>query len=438
MRQNVEERTSLWEVIQESQLFPDYSILADHGTFRSPEFVQHINPWPYPFVQELADLPYADVSAVFQRELESRKKKALATKLLNATQDVEAITLRQFQERITTINDSIRHVNQLSTAVDLDALYEKKKSVPLGILTGVRPIDDVTHGISYGTVTTIFGFTSHGKSTLALNTMYNALVNGFNVMYLTLEMPPNDLYLAMMSMHSYRAAAELGGNPIPYEDALKGVLSPEAESYMKNVVRPSFEALPGKYVLVGEDDVKDYTYQGLLALCNSVPFPVDMFFLDHIHLSKLEVRSSADVGFDMAKVCNNLKRVAVGSSTQPSRMVVILAQANRQGFERADTDENAQGRYDLRAIADINALEQISYYIISIYLNDELRRANEAKFCLLKHRGGRLLPEPVVAPADFKFMSIGNHTEGYTDPIGSGDVESMISSGFNLESFGGS
>lgn len=437
VRQSLLERTHLWELMVESRLFTEYNVIVDRGSFRSPEFVATITSWPYQFDANLAELPIADVEQVFNRELEFRKKKDLATKLLSLTQEVERLDLKQLQEKVISVTDSIRHVQRVDTTIDLDSLYEKKKSVPLGVLTGIRPIDDVTRGISYGTVTTIFGFTSQGKSTTALNIMYNALVNGFNVMYLTLEMPKDDLYLVMMSLHSYRAASGLGGNPIPFEDAWKGILAPEVESYMKDVVRPSFESLPGKYAFIGEEDVKDYSYQGLLALINSVPFQVDMVVVDHMNLAKLEVKASADVGFDMAKVCNNLKRVAIGSSVHPSRMVVLVAQANRSGFERADQDESTQGRYDLRAIADINALEQISFYIVSIYVNDELRRAGEAKFCLLKHRGGRLLADPVVAPAEFKFMSVGNHLEGYNDPIGSGDVETMISSGFNLESFGG-
>jgi len=71
-----------------------------------------------------------------------------------------------------------------------------------GIKTGLSKIDEETGGIHFGTTNAVCGFTGSGKSTLALNIAYNALTQGYNVCYISLELCANHVMYNLLSRHS--------------------------------------------------------------------------------------------------------------------------------------------------------------------------------------------------------------------------------------------
>ena len=113
--------------------------------------------------------------------------------------------------------------------IDGSQLYSEMKQRPKGMKTGIKAIDEKIGGMTAGTVTTLAGFTSHFKTTFALNIAYlNSYYRGYNVVYITLETPKQDMYWNLLSMHSYDTKFSKY-NYIEHERIRRGLLTPEEE-----------------------------------------------------------------------------------------------------------------------------------------------------------------------------------------------------------------
>ena len=82
-------------------------------------------------------------------------------------------------------DSGILFLNELAKK-EKDHYKERKDEV--GILTGFDEIDLLTRGLKRGEVFVMGGFTSHGKSTFLMNVNYNAVINGYNTVFISLEM----------------------------------------------------------------------------------------------------------------------------------------------------------------------------------------------------------------------------------------------------------
>jgi len=93
---------------------------------------------------------------------------------------------------------------------------------------------------------------------------------------------------------------------------------------------------------------------------------------------------------------------------------ILLAQANREGWKKAC---KRGGKYALDAIAEFSQLEQSSYYIVSLFLDDALRASGEVRMQLLKHRAGNVIEEPfttLVVPDNFFVGDRSGYAEAYS------------------------
>ena len=88
---------------------------------------------------------------------------------------------------------------------------------------------------------------------------------------------------------------------------------------------------------------------------------------------------------------------------------LVNIQANREGFKRAS---KLGGQYDLRAISEANEVEKASYRVFSIYTDDYMKEAKEARVCILKHRSGKTTTEPLVVYVDPVCYYIGDEVSG--------------------------
>jgi replicative DNA helicase len=421
------DRELLYNSMIESGLFSEYSQIFEVDNFLTPIYLQQHTKWSVPYEQ--IDLGKADVDAFYKRELEYRKKKALLHRLVQVSHDIEHVSLSELQEDISEINSAIKADKEIDIKIDARAAYDRAKNKVFGIQTGITQIDDVIHGIGYGTMTCIVGWTGHNKTTLALNTVYQALRSSFNVLYINLETNKELMYFQLLSRHSFEEAARLGGKPIEYLDMVKGLLSPEQEAFLFDVLIPDMEQLPGKIAFVEQSAFSDMSYPGMINLCASIPFQVDVVVVDYFQclLPYIEGKNEFMLGNRLAR---DFTRLAVGDEVNGEKIVILLSQANKQGYQRAIENE---GRYDEGAIADIPELKNAAYYIISVFRDDKLLQSNEVKVCLIKHRGGRILWEPIIVPVDNRFAALGSSVRD-SGPVGVNEVGKVLNAGgFNLK-----
>lgn len=422
----LEDRKDLYAGLMQTNMFPEYQYLWGGNDFFSPEHMR--SNWMYAF--DDIEMTLKDVQIYFSKELEFRKKKSLLGKLASYDKDLEQVSLHDLQNDVLAMAEEFKHDRgDVEIEQQGQKIYEAQKNAPLGLRSGVEAIDNVTRGFSYGTVTCIFGYVSHCKTTLMMNTLYSSIESGYGSVFVTLEVPKKHLYLQLLSIHSYKAAVRLGGGPVPYQDILKGTLNSDQEKYLFEVVEPDLKKMRGKFVFAEYEDVQDFSLAGLKNFIAKLGFEVDVFITDYINCLFPYV-ADKNYYYGIARLIEDFKRLAVGSNGK-ERMVVIGAQANREGWQQAVEND---GKYEVSALAEANQLEKVSYYVISLFLDDKLRESREIKVCLLKHRGGDLITKPVIVPTDLRYYSIGSGTAGSSISVGVNDVESILSGNFSLES----
>lgn len=420
------ERIHLHGLLLESGYFAEFRQLYADGNFLTPDYLLSHTSFPYPFDSELV-ITGKDAELFYISELRYRKKQNMSIELMKIlSSNLENKTLESLQGEIVKTVDSIRNVRKLEVDIDGHAEYDRRKNEPLGILTGIGPLDESCKGLGPGTMTCIFGYVGSLKTTLGINMAYHALLNNFNVLFITLEVPKKFMYLQILSIHSYYQAEYLGGNQITYFDLLKGELTPEQEDFMWNKVEPDFKKnVPGKIVFASQEDVQDFTYPGLVNLCSSFDFKIEVVMVDYFQLLTPYLEDKNEY-LGAIRLSRDFARLAVGSSVSPARTVILLSQVNTKGFEEA---EKLGGEYTLRAIAETPGLARDAYYVISLYVDDKLRASHEAKICLLKNKSGPIFNTPLVVPVDSRYMVMGHNIKGFSEPVKTDQVRSVFSSG---------
>lgn len=423
----LEDRKSIYDVMMKTGSFDEFKGISSGEGFFSQDYFKSASVVVPPFKK--VKLTYKDILAVYTKELEWRSKKKLSEKLVGVCDNLAGKSLEDMLAGVQDLVQVHRPPRKFESSIDGLAAYKKKKETPLGVLTGVKALDAVVQGLEYGTMCCVFGYVGQGKTTLMLNQLYQAITRGFNGVFVTLEVPRQLMYFALLSLHSYMMAAKTGDAPVSYLSILKGELTPAEEKLLFGKVEKSLLDLPGKCVFVDFDAIQDFTFHGLNHFCESLKWPVDLFILDYMQLLLLNMPKIA--GYDRisdARVVRDFTNLAIGNSRFKAKIVILGAQANREGYNRSIENE---GQYDLMAISDVNQLERDAYYCISLFVDDELRQSGETKMCLLKNKSGPIITMPVVVPMDPRFYAIGDNIKGYAEPVTVKDVNDVLT-GFNL------
>jgi hypothetical protein len=252
------------------------------------------------------------------------------------------------------------------------------------------------------------------KSTLALNIMYNSIRANFNVLFITLEVPKRFMYFQLLSLHSFYEAARLGGNKIRYESLIKGDLSPEDERFTWDVLEPDFKAnIKGKAYFADAGDIGRASYAELVTLCSSFPVEIDGVILDYFQLLTPYIDEKNEY-LGAIRLCRDFARLSLGSSVSKPKAGILVSQVNQKGYEEAI---KSKGHYSLKAIAETPGLARDAYYAISTYLDDDLRRDNSFKICLLKNKSGKIFPTPEPIPVSYEYMCVGHSIKGFSSPL---------------------
>ena len=325
--------------------------------------------------------------------------------------------------------------------------YENKKLRPVGLKTGIKEIDDKIGGMSVGTVTTIAGFTSHMKTTMALNiARLNAYYLGYNIAYLSLETPKEDMNWNLLSCHSYETKFNKY-NFISHDKMRRCRMTADEEDYVFNVVEPDLKGEykddegnihhRGKIVILDESDFKTFSFGEISAVLEKVDDKLggklDAVIVDYIQLCKF---SGEGITYDANSQINsyvtffrrlgqNFKKEILEDGTEKVRQLtmILLAQINRTSWQKANKNE---GRYDITCLADANELERGSARVFTTFTSEDLKARKSAQVQILKNRAGETMYEPATVYADgeaYVFMS----EEGMNDSFGADGVASMES-----------
>lgn len=336
---------------------------------------------------------------------------------LNSRIKTEGLT-EDIKRRLDEL-DSLSNRNK-GVDVDVDFLgrstYTAMKQRPKGMKTGIKAIDEKIGGMTEGTVTTIAGFTSHFKTTFALNIAYlNSYYQGYNIVYFTLETPKQDMYWNLLSMHSYDTKFSKY-NYIEHERIRRGELTPDEEQYLFDVIEADLKNEgAGQIIFLDESDFKTFSFgeitRTLEKIDDLVQGGIKAVIVDYVQLCKF---SGTGFTYDANSQINSytvfFRRLAQSFRTlidnqghkQVKQLVMILlAQLNREGWKKANRNE---GAYDITALADANELERGSFRVFTIYTNEDMKARGSAQVQILKNRSGQTMYEPAqisVIPAAY-------------------------------------
>ena len=326
---------------------------------------------------------------------------------------------------------SIEHQDISKNIIDE---YNKKVNTS-GIKTNVARIDTDTGGLQPGTLSVILGFTGSFKTTFAVNIAYNAITEGKNVLYLSLEVTKENIYYDLLSRHSSNSNF---GTHIEHLSFKQRKLTKKEYNFFENTLVKDFNSIPNKIYIVDETELESYSFYSFETKFREIEklaieetgHGIDLFVIDHAQLLKFDT-SMKGIGNETNIVNTYVSffRQCVLNWIKSGRQVagLILSQASREGWKEAVRHD---GKYRLTALADANELERAATLVLSIYSSDSLKQINAAKVQILKNRDGQAWEEPMEVFVDPKYYLFGNGNQSTSDT--SFKMEDM-SSLFNMD-----
>jgi len=324
--------------------------------------------------------------------------------------------------------------------------YEERLNRPQGMFTGITKLDDLIGGMNEGTVSVIAGFTSHMKTTFAMNIAYlNSYRHNYNIAYFSLETPKDMMYDQLLCRHSYDM--KFPDYPyIPHGKVRLQELSSDEENYLFDVIEPDLHApyhaldtnnkpmydddgnpVMKERGLVTFFDLSDFdTFSfeeisnTLKSLDDKLDGNLDAIIVDYVQLCKF-VEGGTQLGDDN-RIINAyiayFRKLAQGfrSGNHKKKLIVILlAQINRGSWDYAKKHE---GRYDLTCLADANELERGAARVITTYTDENMKITKEAQVQLLKNRHGATMNDPERVFADPEAYVYGDEDDAIGQPSG--------------------
>jgi replicative DNA helicase len=266
------------------------------------------------------------------------------------------------------------------------ALQAAKITTPIGVLTGLPPLDAVTRGLQRKQLWTHAAYTGGLKSTWALNWAVRAVTNQVrpvNVLFYSLEMSIEELRPAACAIHTGNLGRDLNLTEIR-----TGKLDEAGEDFYRLTLDDLSAGEYGHILLRCPPRVTRISDIATEAQRLSRDYDIDMVVIDHSVLIATD-RYERDIVERYSVTFRDAKKFAREAFNGKGVGVLMLHQINREGAKRA-----AQGgEFRLSDMSMTAEAERSSDVLTTSWQDDALRNAGQARFQLLKNRG-----QPIIAP----------------------------------------
>lgn len=361
----------------------------------------------------------------------NRKNRKTSMEMIHLAKEISTRGLTE------DIVDKINNLSKTDTVVteykdisqNIKDVYDRRVGME-GIKTGCTAIDKVVGGIMPGQLSVIAGYVASGKTTWGTNIAYNALVDGFNAIYISLEVSAEDILYNMISRHSYDAKFKC---MVEHRDLKKRKLTEEQYNKVFNEILPDFKELPGKLYIVDEQDIDSYTPLAFETKMREVDKiaktetgkGIDLVILDHVQLLKFQgANTIGREGSAINAFVSFFRQQAIDFLGEKRKVtVLLLSQTNRDGWRRAVRNE---GKYSINALSEANELERGANLIMTVFSDESLKASKEAKVQLLKSRDGQTIIDPEVVYADFAYYVFGDMNDNTGASFADMDVSDIF------------
>lgn len=247
---------------------------------------------------------------------------------------------------------------------------------------GYKNLDEKLGGIANNDFINILAYVKQFKSTLERNLMYNALLQGKNVLLITMEMSDEEVEAEIQAIHSSNKLRFGPGRPHVSPNSIKeGNLSDEAENFLFNeVVNDLANSDDLGIMKVINPSEGEYYFTDLIADINRTraSMDVDLIFLDYLTLAKPSKNYTREDVNDMFK--------AVRKYGLTNKIPIInCVQVGRAAYNEMLEDEFH--RYKPDSASDYNEVERSSTVMLSTAQTPEMKTSNEIFVsCILSRR----------------------------------------------------
>lgn len=352
--------------------------------------------------------------------------------------------------RLSELSDEYIGDNELVTIRNKDFDEYKYAELTWNTVTDIEQSECYMYDLTVDGSPTycLNGYVTH-NTTMSLNIAHlNAYELGYNICYLSLETPKEDINWNLLSCHSYSTKFQRY-NFVSHAKMRWGTMTADEEDFIFNEVEPDLKndyiddegntRKRGKVIILDESDFKTFSFGEISSVIEKVDDKLggklDCVIVDYIQLCKF---SGQGVTYDansqinsyvtfFRRLAQNFKKEIKEDGTEEVRQLtmILLAQINRSSWQKASRND---GRYDITCLADANELERGSARVFTTYTSEDLKARKSAQVQILKNRAGQTMYDPVSVYADgeaYVFMS----EDGMNSSFG-GDGLASVESAF--------
>lgn len=291
--------------------------------------------------------------------------------------------------------------------------YESKE-FSKGVSFLVPELDKRTGGIQDGTICTIAGGPGSMKTTYAVNLCYNAIRQGKNVCYISLEESPFQLYCKLLSRASVDCTP-----PLLTSEVTRGILEDKSKEDLLEKVYPYLEKQKGNFYILGERDFINYEQRELEHKLKNVDnllkekskdkqdeeeHGIDILVVDHIQLLKYASNVKDEYRLINEYVSFFRKQALSFLGTKREIIVILLSQVNREGIAYAQKHD---GLYKTQHVAEASEVERASAYIVTVYTDVHAQITNQLKVGTLKLRGSSIVDTTMSVYSNGNYYQVG-------------------------------
>lgn len=280
----------------------------------------------------------------------------------------------------------------------------------MGMFSLIEKIDDVFKGIKIGDLFIICAYVGQGKTTFAVNLAYNALMQGLNGMFISMEMTFNEMRDMFYVLHTSNVDwyldekyKEMVGK-VSYENVMYGELSDKEEEffefasddfYQKDGFGSLYLHQPPETLTPSTLEMEVYDYASIL---EGQGKKLDFLVVDYVGLMIQDKdKQYRDFNTDLNNIIKRLKNLAMTFNEGQGLRIITPFQANREGWKDAVKND---GVFKLTALSNANEAERASDQIISLFMSEDMKKSGLTKISCLKHRRGATFV-PFEATMDF-------------------------------------
>lgn len=316
---------------------------------------------------------------------------------------------REFAKRLTKFADSSIDI-PVDTKEDWLKSYENFAEEYHGISTGIKALDEQVG--DWGGIVTIAAPSGNGKSTFALSLAYNITTQtddsgkGRNVLYISFEMPKNQLQANLVSIES--SFSEDSKQRLRATDIKQKKLSDEQKMLYKTYITQYMQHLQnsGSYIsLFDNTAMKGFTtieefITEIEEHSTKLGKNFDIIFIDNF--DSLKMLSGERGQSDMDKMNYFITKLDAFSKTYMDgygTCIVLLSQTNRDGVKKLKAMEESNSNnitIDSTVLQTYSGLYERASIVLVLYSSALMRANNQLKVIPVKLRTRPLPERPIT------------------------------------------